>query len=140
MYYNDFKDLKLSALGLGCMRLPVIDGDETRPDPAAVQEMVDYAMANGINYYDTAWGYHGGNSESVVKFRQQFGIAVGFGKTDKFFRVRIKCRDIFRFKDLRIAKNIDDFIKILLQTDDADSFHRSNGHGISSFRRCEFYL
>ena len=66
MYYNDFKDLKLSALGLGCMRLPVIDGDENRPDPAAVQEMVDYAMANGINYYDTAWGYHGGNSESVV--------------------------------------------------------------------------
>ena len=66
MYYNDFKDLKLSALGLGCMRLPVIDGDEKRPDPAAVQEMIDYAMANGINYYDTAWGYHGGNSESVV--------------------------------------------------------------------------
>ena len=66
MYYNDFKDLKLSGLGLGCMRLPVVDGDEKRPDQAAVQEMIDYAMANGINYYDTAWGYHGGNSETVV--------------------------------------------------------------------------
>ena len=66
MYYNDFKDIKLSGLGLGCMRLPVIDGDEKRPDQAAVQGMIDYAMANGINYYDTAWGYHGGNSEIAV--------------------------------------------------------------------------
>ena len=66
MYYNDFKDLKLSGLGMGCMRLPLVDGDDSRPDQAAVQEMVDYAMANGINYYDTAWGYHGGNSETAI--------------------------------------------------------------------------
>ena len=66
MYYNDFHDLKLSGLGLGCMRLPCIDGDESRPDPAKVQEMIDYAIANGINYFDTAWGYHGGNSEAVI--------------------------------------------------------------------------
>lgn len=66
MFYNNFKDLKLSALGFGCMRLPVIDGDDNRPDEQQVQEMVDYAMANGINYYDTAWGYHGGNSETVI--------------------------------------------------------------------------
>ena len=66
MYYNKFRDIELSALGMGCMRLPVIDGDDSRPDEAAVCEMVDYAMANGINYYDTAWGYHGGNSEIVL--------------------------------------------------------------------------
>ncbi len=66
MYYNDFKDIKLSGLGMGCMRFPVIDGDESKIDHAAVQEMVDYAMANGINYYDTAWGYHGGTSESAI--------------------------------------------------------------------------
>ena len=66
MYYNDFEDIKLSALGLGCMRFPVIDGDDSKPDEAAVQEMIDYAMANGINYYDTAWGYHGGNSEILL--------------------------------------------------------------------------
>ena len=66
MYYNDFQDIKLSGLGMGCMRLPVIDGDDAKPDAAAVQEMVDYAMANGINYYDTAWGYHDGNSETVI--------------------------------------------------------------------------
>ena len=66
MYYNKFKDLELSGLGFGCMRLPVINGDDSRPDPEAVQEMVDYAMANGVNYFDTAWGYHGGNSEIVI--------------------------------------------------------------------------
>ena len=66
MYCNSFKDLKLSALGLGCMRLPCINNEEANPDQAATQEMVDYAMANGINYYDTAWGYHYGKSESVL--------------------------------------------------------------------------
>ena len=66
MYYNKFQDIELSALGMGCMRLPVIDGHDNRPDEKAVFEMVDYAMANGINYYDTAWGYHGGNSETVL--------------------------------------------------------------------------
>ncbi len=66
MYYNKFQDLELSALGLGCMRLPVIDGDDSKIDEVRVQEMIDYAMANGINYFDTAWGYHGGQSEVVV--------------------------------------------------------------------------
>lgn len=66
MIYRDFQDLKLSALGLGAMRLPVIGGDDANIDAAAVQEMVAYAMAHGINYYDTAWGYHDGNSETVI--------------------------------------------------------------------------
>ena len=35
-------------------------------DVDAVKEMVAYAMKHGINYYDTAWGYHGGNSEIVM--------------------------------------------------------------------------
>lgn len=66
MVYRDFQDLKLSALGLGAMRLPVVDKDDSRIDEAAAMEMVDYAMEQGINYYDTAWGYHSGNSEIVM--------------------------------------------------------------------------
>ena len=66
MIYRDFQDLKLSALGMGCMRLPVIGGDDARVDEDAAAEMVDYAMAHGVNYYDTAWGYHNGNSETVI--------------------------------------------------------------------------
>jgi len=66
MVYKKFQDLELSALGMGCMRLPVIGGDDSRPDEAAAAEMVAYAMEHGVNYYDTAWGYHGGNSETVL--------------------------------------------------------------------------
>ncbi len=66
MIYKDFQDLRISALGMGAMRLPVISGADENIDASAVQEMVDYAMAQGVNYYDTAWGYHGGNSETVL--------------------------------------------------------------------------
>ena len=66
MIYKDFQDLKLSALGMGCMRLPVVGGNDAVVDEAAAAEMVDYAMANGVNYYDTAWGYHNGNSEIAL--------------------------------------------------------------------------
>ncbi len=66
MLYYDFKDCKISALGFGAMRLPVIDGEDSNVDEATTLEMVDYAYEHGINYYDTAWGYHGGNSERVL--------------------------------------------------------------------------
>ena len=66
MIYRDFQDLKLSGLGMGAMRLPVIDGDDNRIDTAKAEEMVAFAMEHGINYYDTAWGYHGGQSEIVM--------------------------------------------------------------------------
>lgn len=66
MIYRDFQGLKLSALGMGAMRLPVIGGDDSRIDEAAAGEMVAYAMEHGINYYDTAWGYHDGKSETVM--------------------------------------------------------------------------
>ena len=66
MVYKDFQGLHLSALGFGAMRLPVTGGDDSRPDRDRVFSMVDTAMKNGINYYDTAWGYHSGNSEIVM--------------------------------------------------------------------------
>lgn len=66
MIYNDFQGLKLSALGMGNMRLPVLDGNDNNIDVDAAKEMIAFCMNSGINYYDTAYGYHGGNSELVV--------------------------------------------------------------------------
>lgn len=66
MIYREFQDLKLSALGMGTMRLPLIGGKDECVDEAAAAEMTEYAMKHGVNYYDTAWGYHGGNSETVM--------------------------------------------------------------------------
>lgn len=66
MQYKIFKDKKISALGMGCMRLPVKDGVQSDVDEAAVKAMVDLAMSRGVNYYDTAWGYHSGKSEVAV--------------------------------------------------------------------------
>lgn len=66
MIYKAFQNLKLSALGMGCMRLPVVDGKDDQVNQAAVEEMVAYAVSHGVNYYDTAWGYHSGNSELAI--------------------------------------------------------------------------
>lgn len=66
MIYRTFQDLKLSGLGMGAMRLPVIGGSDADIDVPAAEKMVDYAMEHGVNYYDTAWGYHDGNSELVM--------------------------------------------------------------------------
>ena len=66
MIYNDFGNLKLSALGMGNMRLPVRNGNDNDIDVEAAREMISFCMKSGINYYDTAYGYHGGNSELVV--------------------------------------------------------------------------
>jgi len=79
MIYKEFQNLKLSALGLGAMRLPVIDGNDAAVDAAATEEMVAYAMEQGINYYDTAWGYHSGNSETVI------GKALGKYPRENFY-------------------------------------------------------
>ena len=89
MIYRDFQGMQLSALGFGAMRLPVIDGDDAKVDEAAAISMVDTAMENGINYYDTAWGYHDGNSELVMgkalaKYpRDSFYIATKFPGYDR---------------------------------------------------------
>lgn len=66
MVTREFQGLQLSLLGMGAMRLPVVDNDDSKINEAGAAEMVDYAMKHGINYYDTAWGYHGGNSEVVM--------------------------------------------------------------------------
>ena len=68
MEYRKFGniDWEVSALGFGAMRLPT-DGDESSDiaEEEAI-EMIRYAIDNGVNYVDTAWPYHGEESEKLV--------------------------------------------------------------------------
>ncbi len=113
MIYKKFQDLELSALGMGAMRLPVLDGDDGRIDEPAAQKMVDYAMEQGVNYYDTAWGYHDGHSEKVMgralgKYpRQQYYLATKFPGYDLSNMGRVE--EIFEKQLLKCGVDYFDF-------------------------------
>lgn len=129
MVYNEFKDLKLSALGLGTMRLPVTsETDDTQIDVEQTERMVEYAIKNGINYFDTAWGYHSGESEKVIgnalsKYpRDSFYLATKFpgydlsnmDKVEEIFEKQLKkCKvdyfDFYLFHNV-YEKNIDPYL------------------------------
>ncbi len=111
MIYNAFQDKQLSALGMGCMRLPTDASGAI--DREASRRMVAYAIEHGINYFDTAWGYHNGESEPVMGEllaehpRESFYLASKFpgydlsmmGKVEEIFEQQlVRCRvDYFDF-------------------------------------------
>lgn len=128
MIYKQFQDIQLSALGLGGMRLPVIDGKDAQIDEPATREMVAYAMEHGVNYYDTAWGYHSGNSELVLGRtlarypREKFYLATKFpgydlgnmDKVEEIFEAQLKkCQvdyfDFYLFHNV-CEMNIDQYL------------------------------
>lgn len=138
MIYKDFKDLKLSALGMGAMRLPTLEGDDARIDTAATQEMVDYAMAHGINYFDTAWGYHSGNSELVMGEalkkhpRDSFYLATKFPGYDLGNMPKVK--EIFpeQLKKLRVDY-FDFYLMHNVNEVNIDAYLKEEEHGIYSY-------
>ena len=119
MVYRDFQGEKLSALGFGAMRLPVVEGDDARIDEEAALRMVDTAMAGGVNYYDTAWGYHGEHSELVMGKalsrypRESFYVATKFpgydpsnwGKVEEIFNRQLEKLQVDHF-DFYLFHNV----------------------------------
>ena len=77
MIYSDFQDKKLSLLGFGAMRLPTREDGSV--DEELVRDMTKYAMDKGVNYFDTAFPYHGGHSEVVM------GKVLGEYPRDSYF-------------------------------------------------------
>ncbi len=116
MNYRSFPkipDVQVSALGFGFMRLPTCaDGSV---DVEATRSLVKTAYENGINYYDTAWVYHGGESEKVLgRILEEEGL-----RDKVYVATKMPCWDI---------KVYDDFERILdaqlekLRTDHIDFY------------------
>ncbi len=86
MIYKKFKDIELSTLGMGNMRLPAVDPKDPHSpiDWPKAHEIIDYAYSHGVNYFDTAYVYNNGESEKCLgecmkKYpRDSFYIATKF--------------------------------------------------------------
>jgi uncharacterized protein len=112
---------EVSALGFGVMRLPTEMKDEK---PAIIEaeaiKMIRYAIDNGVNYIDTAWGYHAGESEILVGKALQDGYREKVKLVTKLPTWLIKKQEDF---DEHLNKQLEK-----LQTDHLDIylFHSTN--------------
>ena len=93
--------INAKKLGFGMMRMPLLDPDDPKTvDLAQVEKMIDLFMERGFTYFDTAWMYHGFESEKVVKKlivdrypRDSFTVTTKLHAA--FFNSRKECEDIF---------------------------------------------
>jgi uncharacterized protein len=126
---------RVSALGFGCMRLPVIGGDDGRIDEAHAARLLHGAIERGVNYVDTAYPYHQGGSEPFVgralqgAWRQQVILATKLPS----WRVE-KTADFDKFLDEQLQRLRTDRIDCyLVHSLKADWWHKLVGLGVLEF-------
>ena len=133
MIYKKLNGVTLSALGLGCMRLPQKSENGADIDETALGEMVDYAISKGVNYFDTAWVYHQGKSEEFVgralaKYpRESFYVATKFPGFSADFWGRGK--EIFEEQLRRLGMDYIDYYLI----------HNVSEHNVEQYMDTEKY-
>jgi len=120
MLYRKFGKIneKVSILGLGCMRLPEIDGKINEEEATS---MLRYAIDKGVNYIDTAYIYHNGESEGFVGralkngYREKVNIATKLPTwlirnredMDRIFKEQL-CRLQTDYIDFYLVHNLND--------------------------------
>ena len=122
---------RVSLLGYGMMRLPLIpspDGTHDTIDQEAVNELVDYAIAHGVNYFDTSPVYVQGGSEKST------AIALKRYPRDKYF-IATKLSNFSNFtRENSIAMYRQSFVDLQVDYIDYYLLHSIGNGGIETFR------
>ena len=134
MKYRKFPgtDLTVSALGLGTMRLPTRPEPENPIDEPQAVAMIREAIDKGLTYVDTAYGYHGGNSEKVV------GKALADGYRE---RVTLTTKlPVWLVNEYADMEKILDEQLARLQTDHVDIYllHALNGQSYDKIKSLDY--
>jgi hypothetical protein len=134
MQYRKFGKLQweVSALGFGAMRLPLTDSDPANVDEPQSIRMIRYAIDHGVNYLDTAYPYHSGQSERIVGRALQDGYRERTKLATKLpARLVESARDFDRYFDEQLrrlqTKKIDFY---LLHGLNADSWPKVRDLGV----------
>ncbi len=137
MEMRQYRDtgVQVSLLGMGCMRLPKVDPEKPDIDYVKAQEIIDYAYSHGVNYFDTAYVYHGGQSESFI------GQALKKYPRESYFlatKMPIWCvkkqEDVERIFNEQLQKcQVDYFDFYLFHAQDAGNFKKCQEFGVYEF-------
>ena len=123
----------VSPFGMGMMRLPT--GPDGNPDEAEVARMVRAAVDQGVNYFDTAFGYHGGKSEIALGKALEGGLRDQVYIATKLPRWNVKkAEDMMPIFEEQLQKLKTDHIDFyLLHAIDGPSFEELRGYGVLDF-------